>query len=63
MQIESKLREVGLWLPDAPEVPPCIRHSFGWVRIHAGRADIARHGPLNPDGFGAGPIGKVEAEI
>jgi enamine deaminase RidA (YjgF/YER057c/UK114 family) len=63
MQIEAKLQSMGLVLPEAPRVPPGLRLSFDWVRVHADRAYISGHGPLNADGTVAGPFGRVEAEV
>jgi hypothetical protein len=37
--------------------------SFAWVRVHQGRAYVAGHGPQNPDGSVAHPLGKVGGEL
>ncbi len=63
MRIEAKLDALGLVLPESPKVPPDIRLSFDWVRVHAGRAYISGHGPQHPDGSVAGPFGTVEVEV
>jgi enamine deaminase RidA (YjgF/YER057c/UK114 family) len=63
MQIEAKLESMGRVLPQAPKVPPSVRLSFDWVRVHGGRAYVSGHGPLAPDGSVAGPFGKVEVEV
>jgi enamine deaminase RidA (YjgF/YER057c/UK114 family) len=63
MRIEEKLREMGLALPAPMQTPPGMRLPFGWVRVRGNRAYISGHGPLNPDGTLAQPLGKVGAEI
>ncbi len=63
MRVEAKLEELGLVLPEAPKIPAGVRTSFAWVRVHADRAYVSGHGPLNPDGSIAGPLGKVGAEV
>lgn len=40
-----------------------MRLPFSNVRLRNGRAFIAGHGPLNPDGSLAGPFGKVPTEV
>ena len=37
--------------------------SFSWVRVHQDRAYVSGHGPQNPDGSIAQPLGKVGAEV
>jgi enamine deaminase RidA (YjgF/YER057c/UK114 family) len=63
MRIEAKLDELGLVLPEPPKIPPEMRVSFAWVRVHKDRAYIAGHGPQNPDGSVAHPLGKVGGEV
>ena len=63
MRVEAKLKELGLALPESPKIPPGIQTSFAWVRVHGNRAYISGHGPQNPDGSIAGPLGKVGAEV
>ncbi len=63
MLIETKLEELGLTLPAPPQIPPGVQISFAWVRVHEGRAYIAGHGPQNPDGSIAEPLGKVEENL
>ncbi len=59
MNIESKLRELGIFLPEPTKVPPGIEIPFAWVRVHENRAYVSGHGPVLPDGTVAGPFGKV----
>jgi enamine deaminase RidA (YjgF/YER057c/UK114 family) len=63
MRIEAKLEELGLALPEPIKLPPGVKLSFAWVRVHGNRAYVSGHGPLNPDGSIAGPLGKVGAEV
>src|SRR5437868_9888261 len=63
MQIEAKLQEKGLLLPQGAKLPPGITISFAWVRRHGNRIYLAGHGPLAPDGPPLGPFGKVPTEV
>ncbi len=45
MQVEDKLRALGLVLPEAPKVPPGFKFSFAWTRIRSNRIYLAGHGP------------------
>ena len=63
MQIEAKLEALGLVLPDPLKAPPGMRLPFAYVRVRGNRAYIAGHGPQNPDGSLAKPLGKVGADL
>jgi len=63
MQIEAKLEALGLVLPEPLKAPPGMRLPFAYVRICGNRAYIAGHGPQNPDGSFAQPLGKVGADL
>jgi enamine deaminase RidA (YjgF/YER057c/UK114 family) len=63
MRVEARLAELGLMLPEALKAPPNVRLPFTNVRVRGNRAFIAGHGPLNPDGSLAGPLGKVPTEV
>lgn len=63
MHIEAKLQELGLVLPEQLTVPSNVRLPFAQVRIRSNRAYISGHGPLNPDGTLAHPLGKVGTEV
>ena len=63
MRIEAKLKELGLVLPEAYKPAQGLQLPFTWVRVRGNRAYIAGHGPLNPDGSMAAPLGKVGAEV
>jgi hypothetical protein len=61
--IEDRLRALGLVLPPATQPPPGIRLPFQFVRISGRRALISGHGPQNPDGSFAAPLGKLGREV
>lgn len=63
MHIEAKLEALGLVLPEPLKTPPSIRFPFAFVRVRGNRAYISGHGPQNPDGSLAKPLGKVGAEV
>jgi hypothetical protein len=59
MHIEAKLKTLGLTLPEPVKAPTGARLPFAFVRVHANRAYISGHSPVNPDGSVAGPFGKL----
>lgn len=61
--IESRLAQLGLALPAPMQVPPGIVLPFAFVRVVGRRALISGHGPLNPDGTLAQPLGKVGGKV
>jgi enamine deaminase RidA (YjgF/YER057c/UK114 family) len=63
MQIEAKLAGLGLVLPEPLKAPPGMRLPFANVRVRGNRAYIAGHGPQNPDGSLAQPLGKVGSDL
>lgn len=63
MQVEAKLEALGLLLPEPLNAPPGMRLPFAYVRVRGNRAYIAGHGPQNPDGSLAKPLGKVGADL
>jgi enamine deaminase RidA (YjgF/YER057c/UK114 family) len=63
MDIEAKLEELGLVLPGPIKTPPGLVLPFSWVRVRGDRAYVSGHGPINPDGSLADPLGKVGAEV
>lgn len=63
MEVEAKLKELGLVLPGPIKTPPGLVLPFSWVRVRGDRAYVSGHGPLNPDGSLADPLGKVGAEV
>ncbi len=62
-KIESKLAALGLVLPPPMAPPPGVILPFRSVRIIGHRALIAGHGPQNPDGTDAEPLGKVGRDL
>ena len=62
-KIEEKLMALGLTLPPPPQPPPGIVLPFRFVRILGDRALISGHGPQNPDGSFAEPLGKLGREV
>ena len=63
MNVEAKLEEMGLALPEPAKAPPGLVLPFSWVRVRGDRAYVSGHVPLNPDGSVAEPLGKVGAEV
>jgi len=61
--VERRLKELGLALPAPLKAPAGRRLPFAPVRLVGSRALIAGHGPLNPDGSLAPPLGKVGREV
>jgi YjgF/chorismate_mutase-like, putative endoribonuclease len=61
--IESKLRTLGLTLPPPPQPPPGVVLPFRFVHVVGRRALISGHGPQNPDGSFASPLGKLGREL
>ncbi len=61
--IEAKLSEMGLVLPPPVVAPHGVILPFQFVRIIGSRAFISGHGPQNPDGSIATPLGKLGREL
>jgi enamine deaminase RidA (YjgF/YER057c/UK114 family) len=61
--IERRLSDLGLVLPQALRLPPGLVLPFPWVRVVGTRAVFSGHGPTNPDGSIAQPLGKVGSEV
>ena len=62
-KVEERLRALGLVLPPALSPPPGVKLPFQFVRIVGERAMISGHGPQNPDGTLAAPLGKLGREL
>ncbi len=60
---EDRLAKLGFVIPEPLQLPPGVALPFPWVRIVGTRAIISGHGPTNPDGSLAQPLGKVGAEV
>ena len=63
MEVEARLEELGLVLPEPLKAPPGLHLPFSWVRVRGNRTYVSGHGAQNPDGSLAGPFGKVGAEV
>jgi enamine deaminase RidA (YjgF/YER057c/UK114 family) len=61
--IEERIASLGLVLPQPLQAPPGVVFPFQFVRIIGDRALISGHGPQNPDGTVAAPLGKVGREL
>ena len=61
--VEARLQALGLALPEPTKIPPGMKLPFAWVRVQGNRAYVSGHGPLNPDGSIAQPIGKVGKDL
>jgi len=62
-QIEARLKSLGLVLPPPTTPPPGVMLPFQFVRVVGRRALISGHGPQNPDGSFALPLGKLGREL
>jgi enamine deaminase RidA (YjgF/YER057c/UK114 family) len=62
-KIEARLATLGLVLPDTLKAPPGVVLPFAFVRLVGNRAFISGHGPQNPDGTIAAPLGKVGKDL
>ncbi len=63
MTIAARLQSLGLALPRPTRPPAGAKLPFAWVRVVGNRALVSGHGPTNPDGTLARPLGKVGAEV
>jgi hypothetical protein len=61
--IENRLRALELLLPPPTRPPPGVVLPFQFVRVVGRRALISGHGPQNPDGSFAQPLGKLGREL
>ena len=62
-EIQARLNERGLVLPSPLQLPLGVALPFPWVRIVGTRVLISGHGPTNPDGSLAHPLGKVGLDV
>ncbi len=62
-EIEARLNAMDLVLPAPIRLPPGVTLGFLWVRIRGDRAFVSGHGPLEPDGSIAKPLGKVGRDV
>jgi enamine deaminase RidA (YjgF/YER057c/UK114 family) len=57
--IEAKLNRMGLVLPQAVKLAPGAKLPYAPVRVIGDRAYLSGHGPTNPDGSLALPLGRL----
>jgi enamine deaminase RidA (YjgF/YER057c/UK114 family) len=62
-EIEAKLTAMGLVLPPPPAPPPGVALPFEFVRVLGNRALISGHGPQDPGGSFARPLGKLGTDL
>ena len=62
-KIEQGLSTLGLVLPPPITPPPGVSLPFRFVRLLGNRAIFSGHGPQNPDGSLATPLGKLGREL
>jgi len=62
-KIEQRLSALGLVLPPPITPPPGVSLPFRFVRLIGNRAIFSGHGPQNPDGSLATPLGKLGREL
>ncbi|MDP2135002.1 MAG: RidA family protein [Sulfuritalea sp.] len=61
--IEQRLQALGLVLPPPLKPPPGVVLPFEFVRVVGNRVLVSGHGPQNPDGSLATPLGKLGREV
>lgn len=61
--VEQRLAALGLVLPPPLSPPPGVVLPFAAVHIVGERAIVSGHGPQNPDGSLAPPLGKLGREL
>jgi len=62
-RIEERLNALGLSLPPPTRPPPGVVLPFQFVRVIGRRALVSGHGPQDPDGSFAAPLGKLGREV
>lgn len=63
MDVEARLKSMGLALPARMQLPLGAVLPFSWVRLRGRRGILSGHGPLAADGTLAEPLGQVGAEV
>jgi enamine deaminase RidA (YjgF/YER057c/UK114 family) len=61
--IADRLAELGLMLPPPMVAPPGVVLPFSPVIVRGHRAVVSGHGPQEPNGSLARPLGKVGADV
>jgi enamine deaminase RidA (YjgF/YER057c/UK114 family) len=62
-QIDKRIEELGLELPQVFSVPKPMSSYLAMVRIDGDRCFVSGHAPLNQDGSVAEPLGKVGSDL
>lgn len=62
-KIEARLAALGLVLPGPLPLPAGVTLPFPWVNVRGDRAWISGHGPQEPDGSVARPLGTVGDKV
>jgi hypothetical protein len=60
MEVEARLEELELVLPEPLKAPPGLHLPFSWVRVRGNRAYVSGHGAQNPTAHWRGPSAKWE---
>lgn len=60
---DTRLKELGLVLPEPLKLPPGMVLPFPEVNIRGNRAFVSGAGPLNTDGSLRGPFGQVGTDV
>jgi enamine deaminase RidA (YjgF/YER057c/UK114 family) len=63
MSIESRIEQMGFYLPAQAKAPQGVIIDFAWTRVYGDRVFISGHGPQAPDGAIVGPFGPVGTEV
>jgi len=63
MNVERKLADRGIVLPEPIVVPPGATLPFEWIRHSGSRAYVSGHSALNPDGTMPPVFGKVGRDV
>ena len=61
--VDTRLDELGLTLPPAPQAPSGVTLPFRWIRTYGDRAFASGHGALSSDGSLAPTAGQVPTEV
>jgi enamine deaminase RidA (YjgF/YER057c/UK114 family) len=61
--IEQRIEQLGLKLPAEIRPPEGTTLPFAFVQVQGTRVLVSGHGPLNPDGSLAQPLGKVGRDL
>ena len=62
-RVEERIAALGLVLPPDVGPPGGVALPFPWVNVRGDRVFVSGHGPQEPDGSIAGPLGQLGAEV